>query len=541
MSDIDVVLEGRAFVDGEIRYTEVGISEEGRIVAAGNYVSGGERRVELGTSQIMVPAFIDPHVHFRDPGMTAKEDFGTGTMAAVHAGVSCVFDMPNTKPPAVDVRTFQEKKAIVGRKAVTDYGLFAAVTAGINARMLAPLAVGFKLFMGSTTGNILLDDDEEMIPAVRDVLATGLRMSVHAEDDHLIAKGDEKCCRDHLRNRPVAAETTAISRLAEHFRGSNINICHLPTPEGLDLAKAAGFTAEVTLHHLLFEVDRCPGAEYKVNPPIRDIGTRDALFKRFVSGGFDMIGTDHAPHTAEEKARDFQDAPSGIPGVETTMPMIMEMVRRGTIPLSEAVRMGSYNPGRLFGVSKGAIAEGYDADIAVFDMRETSKIDVRRLHSRCGHSPYAGSDAVFPQDVMIRGSLQVREGEFCGEPIGRDVRGLRDRLFRSGRETGGMSARVRDVLSLSARGAARRTSVLQEEPPLRSREVPRSRTVHRPGIEEGKGILRVPQRPQVLRVPAPPYVLPSVPVPPLRQRQAPGRTGPLVQGGMDREGRQRPR
>ena len=99
MSDIDVVLEGRAFVDGEIRYTEVGISEEGRIVAAGNYVSGGERRVELGTSQIMVPAFIDPHVHFRDPGMTAKEDFGTGTMAAVHAGVSCVFDMPNTKPP----------------------------------------------------------------------------------------------------------------------------------------------------------------------------------------------------------------------------------------------------------------------------------------------------------------------------------------------------------------------------------------------------------------------------------------------------------
>lgn len=426
MSDIDFVMEGRALVDGELRYTEVGISEEGRIVAAGSHVSGGDRRIELGTSQIMVPAFIDPHVHFRDPGMTAKEDFGTGSMAAVHAGVSCVFDMPNTKPPVVDVASLQEKKSIIGRKAVTDYGLFAAVTSGINARMLAPLVVGFKLFMGSTTGNILLDDDEEMIPAVRDALDTGLRMSVHAEDDHLISKGEEHCCRDHLRNRPAEAETTAISRLARHFSGSRINICHITTPEGLDVAKAAGFSTEVTLHHLLFEADRFSGAEYKVNPPIRDIGTRDALFRRFISGEFDMIGTDHAPHTAEEKAAEFQEAPSGIPGVETTMPIVMEMVRAGVIPLSEAVRMGSSNPGRLFGVPKGAIAEGYDADIAVFDMRETSKVDVRRLHSRCGHSPYAGYDAVFPQDVLVRGSLQVHEGEFCGEPIGRDVRGLRD-------------------------------------------------------------------------------------------------------------------
>ena len=424
MSDIDFVLEGRALVDGELKYTEVGISEEGRIVAAGNYVSGGERRIELGTSQIMVPAFIDPHVHFRDPGMTSKEDFGTGSMAAIHAGVSCVFDMPNTKPPVTDVRSLQEKKVIISRKAVTDYGLFAAVTAGINARMLAPLVVGFKLFMGSTTGNILLDDDEEMIPAVRDALATGLRMSVHAEDDHLISKDEERCCRDHLRNRPAEAETTAIARLARHFSGSNVNICHLTTPEGLDMAKAAGFSTEVTLHHMMFDVDRCPGAEYKVNPPIRDIGTRDELFRRFIHGDFDMIGTDHAPHTAEEKAREFQDAPSGIPGVETTMPMVMDMVRRGILPLSEAVRMGSSNPGRLFGIRKGAIAEGYDADIAVFDLREVSKVDVRRLHSKCGHSPYAGYDAVFPQEVFVRGSLQVREGEFCGEPIGRDVRGL---------------------------------------------------------------------------------------------------------------------
>ncbi len=423
--DIETVIKGRALVDGDLRYTEIGITD-GKIVAVGNLVRGGERTVELGTSQVLMPGFIDPHVHLRDPGMTHKEDFHTGTKAAVHAGVTCVFDMPNTKPPSTDVSSFQEKKTAIRGKAVTDYGLFAAVTANFNARMLSPLVVGFKLFMGSTTGNILLDDDEEMVPAVRDALATGRRLSVHAEDDRLITKDEERCCRDHLRNRPAEAEWTAISRLASRFKGSAINICHLTTPKGLDLCREAGFSTEVTLHHLLFEVDRHSGTEYKVNPPIRDIGNRDELHRRFLSGGFDMIGTDHAPHTAEEKAKDFDSAPSGIPGVETTIPILMDMVRKGTISLQEVSRMASLNPGRLFDIPKGRIAVGYDADFAVFDLRASSKVDVKALYGKCGHSPYAGYDAVFPQAVSVRGSIQVRDGEFCGEPIGRDVRGLRD-------------------------------------------------------------------------------------------------------------------
>lgn len=539
MTDIDTVLEGRALIDGELRYTEVGISEEGRIVAAGSYVSGGERRVDIGTSGIMVPGFIDPHVHLRDPGMTAKEDFGTGTMAAVHAGVTCVYDMPNTKPPVTDVRTFNEKKAAVRGKAVTDYGLFAAVTPGINARMLSPLVVGFKLFMGSTTGNILLDDDEELIPAVRDVLATGRRMSVHAEDDHLITKEEERCCRDHLRNRPASAETNAISRLASNFRGSAINICHITTVEGAEMAEAAGFSTEITMHHMTFDVDRFPGAEYKVNPPIRTADVRDGLRRRFLAGGFDMIGTDHAPHTAAEKEQEFGAAPSGIPGVETAMPMVMEMVRRGDLPLAEAVRMGSEEAGRLFDVPKGRIAEGYDADIAIFDLRSSSKIDVGRLHSRCGHSPYAGYDAVFPRDVILRGSLQVRDGEFCGEPIGRDVRGNRYRLFRDSRQSDRMPAGVRHVLPLPAGGPARRASVLQEEPSELPREIARSGALYRAGAQEGSRVLRVPEREALFGLPEPPHLLQAVPVPPLRGGQAPGGARPLLQGRVDRARRQR--
>lgn len=420
--DIEKVIQGRALIDGELRYAEIGISE-GRIVTVGSLVRGGDERVDVGSSRIILPGFIDPHVHFRDPGMTNKETFDTGTLAAVHAGVTCVLDMPNTKPPVTDVQSLLDKKAAVRGRANVDYGLFAAVTANVNAGMLAPLVPAFKLFMGSTTGNILLDDDEEMIPAVKDVLATGKRMSVHAEDDHLISREPEGCTRDHLRNRPAQAEWTAISRLASHFRGSDINICHLTTSEGLDMAKSAGFSTEVTLHHMMFEVDRCTGAEYKVNPPLRDMATRDRLFQRFVAGDIDMIGTDHAPHTQEEKSQEFDAAPGGIPGVETTMPIVMDMVRRDVIPLSQAVRMASENPGRLFSLRKGRIAEGYDADLQIYDMRSSTEIDVRRLHSKCGHSPYGGFRAVFPETVMVRGEVQVEDGEFCGEPLGSDVCG----------------------------------------------------------------------------------------------------------------------
>ena len=420
--DIEKVITGRAFVDGELRYTEIGISD-GRIVTVGRLVSGGDERIDMGSSRIILPGFTDPHVHLRDPGMTAKEDFSTGTLSAVHAGVTCVLDMPNTKPPVTDMTTLMDKKAAIRGRSHVDYGLFAAVTPNINAKMLAPLVPGFKLFMGSTTGNILLNDDEELVPAVTNALSTGKRVSVHAEDDSLITKETENCTRDHLRNRPAKAEWNAISRLASHFKGQRINICHLTTSEGLDMARAAGFTTEVTLHHIMFDVDRCPGAEYKVNPPIRDIAARDALFRRFTAGDIGMIGTDHAPHTVEDKAQEFDAAPGGIPGVETTMPIIMNMVRKDVIPLDLAVRMGAQNPGEAFGLRKGRIAPGYDADFAIFDMRESRRIEVSSLHSKCGHSPYGGMEAVFPDTVIIRGEVQVQDGEFCGERKGVDICG----------------------------------------------------------------------------------------------------------------------
>jgi len=418
--DIETVLMGRALVNGELRYTEIGINE-GRIVAVGSYVSGGENRIELGTSMTVLPGFVDPHVHLRDPGMTQKEDFSTGTLAAVHAGVTTVLDMPNTKPAVYNVDTLMDKKAHLKGRSYVDYGLFAAITPNINAGMMARYVPGFKLFMGSTTGNILLNDDEELVPAVADALATGKRVSVHAEDDSMMLHDPERCTRDHLRNRPAEAEHNAIRRLAKHFAGRKINICHITTPEGLDLATKAGFTTEVTMHHITFEVDRNTDAFFKVNPPLRNAETRDALYRRFVKGDMTMIGTDHAPHTFSEKSQDFDSAPGGMPGVETTMPIVMNMVRKGIIPLSQAVRMGATAPGQAFSLPKGEIKVGNDADLCIFDMRNSVRIDPKALHSKCGHTQYGGMEAVFPDKVIIRGEVQVDGAEFCGDRIGEDM------------------------------------------------------------------------------------------------------------------------
>ena len=494
----DLVVRGSVYVDGQVSYREIGV-EDGRIAFVGRSAGRADRRIDVGPGKTVLPGFTDPHVHFRDPGMTRKEDFSTGTLSAAYAGVTCILDMPNTLPPVVDLGTLKAKKDTVRGRAYVDYGLFAAVTAGCDPSPLASLVPGFKLFMGSTTGDILLNDDADLVPAVTRVLATGKRMSVHAEDDSMILKSDAGCTRDHLRNRPSSAELSAIGRLASRFSGSRINICHITTAEGLDAARSAGFTTEVTLHHLLFDVDRCPGAEYKVNPPIRDPSAREALYCRFAAGDIAMFGSDHAPHTVEEKARGFREAPGGIPGVETTVPIAMEMVRRGEIPLSMAVRMGAEAPAEAFSIRKGRIAEGYDADLCVFDLRASSEIVVGRLHSRCGHSPYGGFRAVFPDTVIIRGEVQVDGGEFCGERLGCDVCGrLRSRLFGSRGKEGRLPRGMRDVLPLPARGSARGEAVLQGQPSALLGEGQGPGAAYRSRVEEGVRVLRLPER-QALR------------------------------------------
>lgn len=417
---MDTVIEGKFFINGELKDTAVGI-EDGKIVTIGNIVRGADERIDL-SGKLILPGFMDPHVHFREPGMTQKEDFRSGTMSALFGGVTCVLDMPNTKPPSTDVRSLKEKKSAIRSKAFVDYGLFAALTPDCNVQLLNPMVAGFKLFMGSTTGNILMNDDQDIYRVMCEIARTGKVTSVHAEDDNLILKGDENDNWDHLKNRPIEAEYNAIRRLAR-YKGMRINICHVTDAKSLDMASSLGFTTEVTTHHLLFCAEDCHGPEYKVNPPLRNRDVRNDLYKAVMDGKATMFGTDHAPHTIIEKSQDYGSAPGGIPGVETNVPIFIERVKSCMFPLGLLVKMGAEMPARTFGVPKGKIAVGYDADFAVFDMKNVTDINVDRLHSRAGHTPYEGKSAIFPDTVIIRGEVQVTDGEFCGSNVGEDICG----------------------------------------------------------------------------------------------------------------------
>jgi dihydroorotase len=411
-----LVIEGRVFFNGEIRQGAVGIID-GKIADVRRTLKG-DRNIDLG-DRIILPGAIDPHVHFRDPGITYKEDFITGSSAALHAGVTCVLDMPNTKPAVTDIGTLEDKKRIIKGRSFVDYGLFAALTKKCNVEALAKRTAGFKLFMGSTTGDILMNDDVEIYKLMSAIAKTGKVVSVHAEDESMLSRNDEDNNRDHLRNRPVTAEYNSINRLSR-YKGMKMNICHITDPASAVLASSLGFTTEVTTHHLFFSDSISESAEYKVNPPLRDTRTRDGLFKAFLENKITMFGTDHAPHTVDEKNRPYNDAPSGIPGVETNVPIMMDLVKKGKLSIQQLVRMASTAPAETFGMNKGSIEKGRDADLMIFDMRP-GKIKTREMKSKCGYTPYEGWDAIFPDMVMIRGEMQLKGGEICGEMIGADI------------------------------------------------------------------------------------------------------------------------
>mgnify|MGYP000862268641 FL=1 len=417
----ELVIAGRAFVGGELKDTEIGITD-GKIVFIGSRAARGGDRIDVGTSRIILPGGIDPHVHFRDPGMTQKEDFGTGSASAVCGGITCVLDMPNTKPPALDADSVRDKKARLRGRSYCDYGLFGAISKNRSPAKMAPLVAGFKLFMGSTTGNILTNDDMAIANASKEIAASGKVLSVHAEDDSMLLHGYERDCTDHLRNRPATAEMNAIRRLSS-YKGMSINICHVTTSDSLALASSLGFTTEVTLHHMVLDAGTGRGSKFKVNPPLREKKTMESLFSSFVEGSATMIGSDHAPHAADEKSQEFDSAPSGIPGVETTMPILLNMVRTGAVPLQRVADMCSAAPARVFGMNKGSIEVGKDADLSIFDLRKTEQIGVSRLHSKAGYTPYEGWSAVFPDMVLVRGEVQLQDGEFCGETMGEDIIG----------------------------------------------------------------------------------------------------------------------
>jgi dihydroorotase len=418
---MEVVVEGNCFISGRLERCCVGI-ENGRIVQLAK-VLDGDKVYHFG-SKLVLPGAIDAHVHFREPGMTESEDFGTGSLAAVFGGVTCVFDMPNTVPPTTTPQGLREKKRLASSKSMVDFGLFAGVKPGVDIGALAREAIGFKLYMASTTGELLVPSLDQVRAELAAIAHSGKVLAVHAEDESLRQKDVSKNLDGHMRNRPGECEVSAIRKVSEAAKDCRLHICHVSAKASLPLVQGArNLTSEVTPHHLLLDVSSRLGTLAKVNPPLRRREDRQALFQALKDGTFDVIASDHAPHTMDEKEEEFDYAPAGMPGVETLVPLMLQHVRDRHLELPAVVRRLCERPGDIFGVRKGRIAVGYDADLMVVDMMASTKIRAENLHSKCGWTAFDGMDAIFPKAVFLRGEIMVENGGTMAEHMGRDVIG----------------------------------------------------------------------------------------------------------------------
>jgi len=437
----DTVYSGRFFFRGEVQDLDVGVTE-GRITGISRNIDSTSGRRKL--PGVVLPSGTDVHVHSRVPGGPHKEDIPSITGAAARGGVTAILDMPNTSPPILTHEALIEKReTITGRNSI-DMGMFLGLSDAVDPVNEVRKAVRdghsfFKAYLGASTGNLKLSDLGTLV-SVQDTIEEerggvasddadvddGLRvkiaplMSLHCEDEAFFGPPG-KDLAGHYAARPLASEKEMVSRVLdlqprERFANSGVNwnVCHISSKDTLRTLWTGPVLKEVAPHHLLLDVSMRKGPLGKVNPPLRGPEEREALLTEFVSGHADILGSDHAPHTLQEKEDvPFMDAPSGVPGVETTYPLMMALVKQDVLPLEVLVRTFAENPGRLLrgsGVRTGFIEEGFDFSVACFDSRKVTRIGEDDTHYRCGWTPYEGHQAIFPVATYLRGH-DVFDGE----------------------------------------------------------------------------------------------------------------------------------
>lgn len=401
------------------------------------------------TGKYVIPGVIDGHVHFREPGLTYKEDWRTGSLAAIHGGVTTVVEMPNTNPKTDTVEGVELKRQLAEEKSYVDFGIIGLlVQDSVPAlRSLAEAGVvGYKCFLGETIGNIPAPDDGMMLDGLREIAATGLRIGFHAENNeimqHLIRQFKAEGRTDplaHVDSRPPLAEVESIQRMGLYAKhtGTRIHIFHLSSREGLDMidewrAKGVDVTCETGAHYVFMKAEDMErvGVRLRMNPPIRygSEGHGDYLLEGIKDGRVNMIATDHSPHTAEEKLNDdIWKAISGFPGVETSVRFFMTFgVNAGRMTLEQFVRASSEGPAKTWDMypQKGAIAVGSDGDLTIIDLDKEGVIRDDDLHSKNHVTPFDGTPTKgAPVATILRGRILMRDGEVVAdESDGRMVR-----------------------------------------------------------------------------------------------------------------------
>ena len=437
MAHYETIFKNGTIVNQDgVHRADIGIAS-GRIAALGDLGTAGAGEVIDCTGLHLLPGVIDTQVHFREPGLTHKEDLESGSLSAVMGGVTGVFEMPNTNPLTTTQATFEEKLRLGTHRMHCDFAFYIGGTHD-NVRDLPELerlpgCAGVKVFMGSSTGSLLVPDDD----GVEAILsAISRRAAFHSEDEYrlearkpLRVPGDPS---SHPVWRDPEAALISTRRLVALARktGKRVHILHISTAdEMLFLAAHKDLASvEVTPHHLTLDETAYVrlGTYAQMNPPVRDAAHREGIWAGVRNGVADILGSDHAPHTREEKDHPYPASHSGMTGVQTLVPIMLDHVNAGRMSLERFVDMTSHGPNRLFGIaSKGRIAVGYDADLTVVDLGRRETIRNDWVRSRAGWTPYDGVEVTgWPVGTIVRGRTVMWQGDLVTPATGQPIRFL---------------------------------------------------------------------------------------------------------------------
>lgn len=425
-----LIKNSKVYIGYEFLERNILVGDDGKIkkiAVAAELKSDGAEVIDAAIKYAL-PGLIDVHVHCREPGMEWKEDFRTASMAAAAGGVTTMFDMPNTKPPTTTVQLLEEKRKLAAARCLVNYGFYIGATAGnIDEIAKAENVAGVKLYMGSTTGDLAVTDEN----AIKKIFGSGKIVVAHAEDEQLIKKNSDRYKDDSkpeihakIRNNEVAV--TAVKealRLAQDCNIKRLHITHSSTKEEMllinEAKKKMPLSCDVTPHHLFLTADEMKRQDNfaKMNPPLRNKADVEALWQAISYGVVDCIATDHAPHTIEEKEQDYWKAPSGVPGLETMLPLLLDAVNKNRLSLQRLVQLTSENPAAMFGIKgKGKLAVGMDADITIVDLAEWKTIKNDDMLTKCGWTPFDGwkvKGAV--ATTIVNGNVIYSNGEITEE------------------------------------------------------------------------------------------------------------------------------
>ena len=430
----DLVFKGGTVVNhaGE-GLADIGV-RDGRIAEIGAIGAGMAGETIDAAGLHILPGVIDSQVHFREPGFEHKEDLESGSRSAVLGGVTAVFEMPNTRPPTTSAEALAAKVKAAKKRMHCDFAFFVGASRDnvddLAALERQPGAAGVKVFIGSSTGDLLVDDEETL----KRILATIRRRAAFHSEDEARLKERASLRRDgdpssHSEWRDPQAALAATERLLRFAAdaGKRVHVLHVSTAEEMTLLALHKDVAsvEVTPQHLTLatpEAYELLGTKAQMNPPLRDRYHQKRLWWGIERGVVDVLGSDHAPHTLEEKGKSYPATPSGMPGVQTLVPVMLDHVNAGRLSLARFVDLTSAGPQRIFGIAgKGRVAVGYDADLTIVDLKAGRVIEDAWIGSKCGWTPFAGRRVLgWPKGTLVRGHLAMWEGELSearGEPV----------------------------------------------------------------------------------------------------------------------------